>query len=128
MSEKHLYWLQSATHDLEVAESLFNSGKYDWCLFIAHLVLEKTFKAYYAFIMNEFPPRTHDLVRLAKSVKIDFEEDTLEFLDSVNTFNISSRYPDEKFNFYKMCTKEFTENNFQKIKEIQKWILIKMNT
>ncbi|MCI5192877.1 MAG: HEPN domain-containing protein [Candidatus Electrothrix sp. AU1_5] len=26
------YWLESAGHDLETAESMFQSGKYDWCL------------------------------------------------------------------------------------------------
>ncbi|MCI5227994.1 MAG: HEPN domain-containing protein [Candidatus Electrothrix sp. AX2] len=26
------YWLESARHDLETAESMFQSGKYDWCL------------------------------------------------------------------------------------------------
>ena len=40
--KKHVaYWVDSADHDLEVAESLFKNEKYDWCLFIAHLVLEK---------------------------------------------------------------------------------------
>jgi HEPN domain-containing protein len=31
------YWVDSAAHDLDVAETLFKSGKYDWCLFIAYL-------------------------------------------------------------------------------------------
>jgi len=35
------YWLQSANHDLETAESMYQSQKYDWCLFIGYLVLEK---------------------------------------------------------------------------------------
>lgn len=35
------YWLESAAHDLEVAETLFKNQKYDWCLFISHLVIEK---------------------------------------------------------------------------------------
>jgi HEPN domain-containing protein len=39
------YWLDSAAHDLDVAESLFQNAKYDWCLFLAHLVLEKILKA-----------------------------------------------------------------------------------
>jgi HEPN domain-containing protein len=29
--------LNAAAHDLDVAETLFKNGKYDWCLFIAHL-------------------------------------------------------------------------------------------
>jgi len=32
------YWLESADHDLETAESLFQAEKYDWCLFIGHLL------------------------------------------------------------------------------------------
>lgn len=34
-SNEHIdYWLKSADHDLEVAETLFQNQKYDWCLFI----------------------------------------------------------------------------------------------
>ncbi len=120
------YWINSAEHDLEVAEALFSARKYDWCLFIAHLVLEKTLKSLYVQNKESFPPRIHDLVRLAKLADIELDEDTSEFLDSVNTFNISTRYPDEKLSFYKLCTQEFTEENFRQIKEIQKWLLKKI--
>ncbi len=58
------YWLNSAEHDFEVAETLFKNAKYDWCLFIGHLVLEKTLKAFYFKEFGSVPPRTHDLVRL----------------------------------------------------------------
>lgn len=121
------YWADSASHDLEVAESLFKSEKYDWCLFVAHLVLEKILKSCYVKYKNDFPPKTHDLVKLINLTGIQTEEDTLEFLDSVNTFNISTRYPDEKFKFYKLCTKDFTAENFNRIKEIYKWLLKKTN-
>lgn len=125
--EKHItYWIDSANHDFDVAESLFHSGKYDWCLFIAHLVLEKILKACYVQSKNEFPPRTHDLVKLAQMAGMELEEKTLEFLDMANTFNISTRYPDEKFNFYSLCTKDFTVENFNKIKEIRKCLLKKI--
>ena len=124
---KHIdYWLNSANHDLDVAETLFQNEKYDWCLFIAHLVLEKTLKAFYVKNKGKLPPRIHDLVRMADMAKIEFEEDTLEFMDAVNTFNISTRYPDEKLKFYKMCTREFTEENFYRIKEIYKCLLQKI--
>lgn len=127
MEKKVDYWLNSAKHDIEVAETLFQNGKYDWCLFIAHLVLEKTLKACFVKCKGDFPPRTHDLVRLVDMSGITLDEETLEFLDSVNTFNISTRYPDEKFKFYKLCTHEFTAQNFSRIKEIQKWLMDKIN-
>jgi HEPN domain-containing protein len=125
--EKHItYWIDSANHDFDVAQTLFDNGKYDWCLFIAHLVLEKTLKACYVQNKNEFPPRTHDLVKLAQMAEMELKEETLEFLDIVNTFNISTRYPDEKFKFYSLCTKDFATKNFNKIKEIRKCLLKKI--
>ena len=77
-------------------------------------------------IMKNFPLATHDLVRLADMVGLDLEDETLEFLDMVNTFNISTRYPDEKFKFYKLCTLEFTQENFTRIKEMREWLLKKI--
>jgi len=126
MSKQVTYWITSANHDLDVAETLFQSGKYDWCLYIAHLVLEKTLKALYVKNVGKLPPRIHDLVRLANMAGIEFDEETLEFLDAANTFNISTRYPDEKMRFYKMCTHEFTKENFQRMKEIYKCLLKKI--
>ncbi|MFQ5674417.1 MAG: HEPN domain-containing protein [bacterium] len=33
-TEEHIeYWLKSAEHDLESAETLYLHQKYDWCLF-----------------------------------------------------------------------------------------------
>ena len=126
--DKHIqYWLDSADHDLDVAESLFENAKYDWCLFIAHLVLEKTLKAFYVKYHNDFPPRTHDLVRLSEFVDLEIDEETRDFLDSVNTFNISTRYPDEKLRFYNLCTRDFTADNFTRIKEIRRWLLQMMH-
>ena len=125
--DKHIkYWIDSADHDLDVAESLFANAKYDWCLFIAHLVLEKTMKALYVKYKNDFPPRTHDLLRLGEMIGLGLDDETMEFLDSVNTFNISTRYPDEKLRFYNLCTREFAAENFIRIKEIRKWLLQKI--
>ncbi len=120
------YWTKSANHDLNVAETLFQTGKYDWCLFLAHLVLEKTFKALYVQNVGKLAPRIHDLTRLSNMAKIGLKEETLEFLDAVNTFNMSTRYPDEKFKFYKLCTLEFTKYHFNQIKEIYKCLLQKI--
>ena len=127
--EKHVkYWIESAEHDFDVVESLFENGKYDWCLFIAHLVLEKLLKGCYAKNKNDFPPRTHDLVKIAFIAGVELDDETLEFLDKVNTFNISARYPDEKLKFYKLCTKEFTSHNLTRIKDIRKWLLKKIHS
>ncbi|MEW5693227.1 MAG: HEPN domain-containing protein [Candidatus Hydrogenedentota bacterium] len=117
------YWLKSAEHDLETAESLFEKERYDWCLFLAHLVLEKILKAFYVRDNSKMPPLLHKLDVLAENTKLIFSKKDLEFLKKVNEFNIQTRYPDKKFTFYKLCNKKFTKEYFERIKRIYQWLL-----
>lgn len=117
------YWLKVAAHDLDVAEALFVAHKYDWCLFLAHLVLEKTLKAFYVRDNNKMPPPIHKLDVLVTYTKLKLSEDNIKFLKEVNEFNLEARYPDKKLSFYKLCTHEFTEKYFNKIKDFYKWLI-----
>lgn len=123
--DKHIkYWLNSAEHDLIVAENMFKCGNFDWCLFLGHIVLEKCLKA--KFVKEnggQFPLKTHNLVKLATASHLDLKKDDKVFLAEVNAFNLEARYPDYKLQFYKTCTKKFTEDYFCKIKEFRKWLL-----
>ncbi len=117
------YWIESADHDLDTSNTLFEAGKYDWSLFVGHLVLEKLLKAVYVQNNdNKIPPKLHNLVRLAEISKIGLDEDQKMMLDKINDFNIEVRYPEYKNEFYKLCTKEFAEENVNKIKELYRWI------
>jgi HEPN domain-containing protein len=122
--EDHVnYWLKSADNDLSAAESLFLSAKYDWCLFIAHLVVEKTLKAYFVYKNdNKIPPKTHNLLKLAEQSDLPLIEEQKLFLDEVNDFNLEVRYPEYRREFYKLCTFEFTEMYFTKIKDFSRWL------
>ena len=122
--EEHIqYWVESAEHDLESAESLYLSGKYDWSLFIGHLVLEKVLKALYVRDnQNQLPPKTHNLVKLAENTNIVLTAEQKFFLDEVNDFNLEVRYPEYMRKFYKKCTKDFAESYFIRIKEMFQWI------
>lgn len=120
------YWFKSAAHDMDAAETLFQNQKYDWCLFIGHLVIEKSLKAFYVRDKQEMPPKIHNLIKLAENTKLSFTEDQFVFLADVNDFNIEARYPDYKFSFFQTCTREFTEGQFLKIKEMYKWLLSQM--
>mgnify|MGYP001573493690 FL=1 len=112
------YWLKSAAYDMETADTLFQNRKYDWCLFIGHLVIEKVLKAFYVQSKKEIPPKIHNLVRLAENTGISFTDEQLALLADINDFNIETRYPDLKFKFYQTCTMEFTEEHFLKIKRL----------
>lgn len=123
MGEQIGYWLQSARHDLETAESLFKNERYDWCLFLSHLVLEKVLKAFFVRDNRQFPPKIHKLDLLAEKTKLKLSPEQIDFLREVNDFNLEVRYPDYKFKFYRLCDKKFTTTYFDKIKEFYKWLL-----
>ncbi len=72
------------------------------------------------------PPPIHKLDIIAAHTKLNLSYDQIEFLKKVNEFNIEARYPDKKFSFYKLCTKEFTEKYFTKIKEFYRCLLEKI--
>lgn len=122
--QEHIqYWVDGADHDLQAANILFANERYDWGLFLAHLVLEKILKA--LFVQNNqnaLPPRTHNLVRLAEHTAVPLSEEQKMFLDEVSDFNMEVRYPEFKREFYKLCTKDFSERYFVRIKEMHEWL------
>ena len=123
--EEHIkYWLESAQHDYETAQGLFQIKKFDWALFVSHLVLEKVIKAKYVQDNNnQIPPKLHDLLRLAELTGLALTDEQRIFLDEVNDFNLEARYPDYKQTFYKKCTEEYASDYFTKIKECHTWLL-----
>jgi HEPN domain-containing protein len=122
--EEHIkYWRESAQHDLDSAESIFDTGRYDWCLYVGHLSLEKLLKAIFVDKNdNAMPPKLHNLVRLAELSKVELDDAQKFLLDKINDFNIQTRYPDYKLEFYKQCDAEFTAEYLSKIKGIYSWL------
>jgi HEPN domain-containing protein len=110
------HWLKAAVHDLDAVRALFEKGKYDWYLFIAHLVLEKTLKAFYVRDNHQMPPPIHKLDILASKIKLKLSKDGIKFLKEVNEFNIEARYPDKKFFFYKLLQGNFRQNILRKLR------------
>lgn len=118
------YWLESADEDFDTMEVLYQSGKYSWSLFIGHLVIEKLLKALYAKNNTDNPhaPKIHDLLKIAKKCELNLDDEKLEKLSIMNTFNIAGRYDDYKREFYNRCTKEYTSEQITNIKEVRQWL------
>jgi len=119
------YWLKTAKEDLKVADHLFEKEDYSWALFIGHLVLEKVLKGYYAKEVGKQVPYTHSLSYLAHECSLELSDEQIELLEDVTRFNIEARYPSEKSDFYKLCTKDYTEGYLNRIKEFYQWMLKK---
>lgn len=116
------YWRESARHDFESSSVILESGRYDWCLFIGHLALEKMLKAIFVDRNdNRMPPRIHSLVRLAEISDVEMDDEQKYQLDKISEFNIQTRYPDYEMEYYKLCDAEYANKYHGKIKEFYAW-------
>lgn len=116
------YWIKSSEEDLKTAMSLFNSKRYHHCLFFCHLFIEKILKALVIKTTGKPAPYGHKLTKLANLTRINFSNEQLDLLDEITAFNIEARYNDYKFQFYKKATKSYTQEYFQKAKQIYLWL------
>lgn len=116
------YWLESSESDFKAMEHLFEKEDYAWALFVGHLVIEKLLKAWHVQHIDITPPFIHDLVRLAEKAGLPITEDQKDILDTISTFNLSARYDDYKREFYRKCTRSFTEKWIAEIKGLRTWI------
>lgn len=121
------YWLAASELDWKTATDIFNSNKnLHFCLFICHLVIEKLLKALVVKETNDHPLKTHNLLRLAEIANMDLKADDIQFLEELNQFQLDTRYPDEKFTLYKLATKDFTRERFNKTEKLRLWLKSKI--
>lgn len=107
--EQISYWLDSAEIDYRAMLNMFESKDYAWALFIGHLVIEKLLKG---LIVKSTPSlfiKTHDLNKLASLASLELSEEQKDILDEITLFNLETRYPDYKLEFYKRCTKNIPQ-------------------
>lgn len=114
--------MKSSDHDFKTMNHLLKSKDYSWALFVGHLVIEKMLKAYYATKLGGYPPHTHNLLKLAENSGLEISLDRKKQLDTITSFNLSTRYDNEKLEFYKKCTRPFALLHISGIKLIRKWI------
>jgi HEPN domain-containing protein len=126
--EEHIsYWTKSAKDDWETVLSLFQTKRYVHSLFFAHLSLEKSLKAHWINANEDnFPPKTHNLVKLVQTSNLIMDDSTLDFLRQFNDFQLESRYPDYVFEINKRCTQQYTEQLLEQAKTIIQWLLDKI--
>lgn len=70
---------------------MVNSKRYNWALFIGHLMIEKLLKAHYVKVASDYPPFIHNLLRLAQKSNIELNNERKEQLITITAFNINVR-------------------------------------
>jgi HEPN domain-containing protein len=117
------HWIDTSQKDYQTMQNLMKSGDYSWALFLGHLVLEKLLKAHYVKSNKTHAIFTHDLLRLVTKTGLELTNETEEWLDEISTFNINARYANYKQDFYKLCTKEFTNLWLERIEKLRLWLI-----
>lgn len=103
------YWLKSSQEKRKTMESLYVSKRYADCLFFGHLILEKALKALVVLKTRRNAPFIHNLSRLAELAELRLVEEDTILLAEVNEFNLATRYPDDRLEFYRTCNKRFVD-------------------
>lgn len=116
------YWVETSDKDFKTMKNLFNSRDYNWSLFLGHLVIEKLLKAFFVKKNEKHATFSHDLLRIAKNCNLSLDETKEDWLDVITTFNINVRYDNYKQEFFRLCTKEYTEIWIKNIKELRRWL------
>ncbi len=120
------YWVKSSKEDLKTMEALYKSGRYAFCLFLGHLVLEKALKALAVGKIGKPVPKTHNLRHLVELAELTLEEYEIKLIAKANEFNVEARYPETKMEFYKLCTKHYMDQFYHPIISLYKKLCQKM--
>ena len=102
------FWLRTARDRWEAAIILMQNNKNVEALFMFSLSIEKLLKANWVNDnIDDIPPRIHDLQFIYSQTDLDIDSELIDFLDTINRWNIEGRYPDFKFSLHKLATKKY---------------------
>jgi len=121
------YWIDTANNDWLTVEAMFSADRYLHCLFWAHLVLEKLAKAIWVKNHEDnIPPKVHNIVWLLEESQVEIDSEDKIFLEVFNRFQLSTRYPDYLRRIDRLCTKNLTIEQLDKVKNIRQCLLNKL--
>ena len=115
-------WLKQADYDLDTADFMFKGKRYIYAVFMCHLSIEKALKGLYQERLNKIPPKTHNLIYLAKKVNIEVPEDIGRFIVKLNQASILTRCPEDLTLLKSEYTQSIVKEILSKTKEVLTWI------
>lgn len=116
------YWVAGSDDDYDTMIAMYDTHRYSWSLFLGHLIIEKLLKAYFVKVNGDYPPFTHNLIKLANASGIELSKELKINLTTITAFNLNTRYDDYKRSFYKRCTPAYTLDWVNRIKKTRLWI------
>lgn len=115
-------WFRQADYDFETAKALFDSGRYIYTIFMCHLSIEKALKGLFAQQFKKDPPKIHNLNYFCDKLKITINDDFQNFIDTLNTLSVPTRYPDTLERLLKDYKKEKTKKILEQTGKLLIWL------
>ena len=127
--EKVAYWLDIADYDIDTAEAMYKTKRWLYVAFMCHQTIEKTLKAYWSFVRDDMPPKTHNHMRLADECGLyeQMNEEQKAFLEIITNYNIEARYPEDKAALARTLSPKVCRNLIDDTKVLQQWIKDKLS-
>ena len=122
MKDKHKEWLKQADYDMDTADAMYDNGRYFYAVFMSHLSIEKALKGLFYKVLEEAPPKTHNLLYLLNKIGKKPGHELEKFIIKLNTASIATRYPDDLAKIQAAYSEEVTKDIIIKSKDILKWI------
>ena len=119
-------WTEQARYDLDTARAMQESGRYLYVVFCCQQAVEKALKAKIVKETNEFPPRIHNLPRLAEVVTLALDDDQAALLRELSNYYIQTRYPEDTSTYAKGISEKDSLLTLEKTEKIVLWILSMM--
>ena len=115
-----IYWRDGATEAFDAAQDMILRDKRVlFGLFFVHLGLEKILKARICRHTKQFPPRIHNLIRLAEIAEIKIDDEQIRILSLLNEFNLEGRYPE---NWAEPPTLEQAKMYLERSRKVFEWL------
>ena len=115
-------WRELALYDLGTADAMLSAGRYLYVLFCCQQAIEKDLKGLIVECCGMFPPRTHDLAKLAHVAKSTPDESQDLFLRTLTKYYIGTRYPEEVRTLADEATRELATRLLAQTKELLRWL------
>jgi HEPN domain-containing protein len=88
-------WVEQGLYDLETARAMLQSGRLLYVPFCCQQAVEKVLKGLVAKTTDEMPPRTHNLMQLARMAGLQLDGEQALLMRELSEYYVHSRYPDE---------------------------------
>jgi HEPN domain-containing protein len=126
-TERSDYWIERAEYDLETARAMLQTSRYLYVGFMCQQTVEKALKAVLAK-GGIFPPKTHDLVRLAELGNLSsiLSDDQNHLLDELYPLSIEARYPSHKEMLSRTLNRHTCAEYITKTEAMLQWIKKKL--